>query len=815
MSHLLSKKTSIIFVLPALISLVLFNLMIFGIFLPKTRSIIIEQKKAMMQDLTLAAWSELSYYHKLETQGELPRQEAQQRAIKQIQNMRYGKRAKDYFWISDFTARMIMHPYRPELNGQDLSQFADLKGKKPFVEFARMVENHSEGLVEYFWQWQDQEEKLVPKLSFVKGFGPWGWIVGTGIYLDDVQLEIASITQDLLIMALIILFLIGLLLWFLVKRSIHSERQRSWALAELEQSQERYRILVDGGQEGMLLVRDGKILFANKNFLAMSGYDFNDLATTHLDQLFSNFAITLGPPKDQECLLTGRRGSTEKVWCLSNSFWEHQQQWTVITVRKLPPPLLEKSPELLVIAHTYLPIKAIMGPVATCQIETTVKEAIKIIIGQQTEEIIIQNHAIIGIVTLKDLIFRGSATGNIDSSLSISKIMTAPVLTIPETAMWFETQNLLIEHRRNVVVVVNAQDQAVGMVRSWDLLAQQSHPINILMAEIKTTPNWEKLTTTLVGLQTLVKLWLENGTKAQIIQQTISQLNDLLLQRALELSLVELGPAPTPFALVIFGALARSEQTLYSDQDHGIIFAEEGHQDYFLQLGESITRKLELVGHPRCGGLVMSNQSKWCKSQLAWQQYLHQCAKAELPQDLADINVFSDLRCIAGDAHLLQSLWSDFQTLIRHHSRFFFNLAQNILSTPLPLNFWGIELEKNKGSGQMFNIKAAILPLVGAVKLYALAEEITALNTYQRLGEMEQRGVLNKETGEELQKGLDFLNQLRLKHELECLALHRPIDFLLDFHQLPELEKTLLKKILADIALFRHRAQSFFLQRSG
>ncbi len=107
-------------------------------------------------------------------------------AKKAIAELRYGPKGEDYFWINDISPRMVMHPIKPALNGKDLSDLADPNGKKLFVEFVNVCRDKGEGFVDYMWPFPGQD-KPVAKLSYVKLFEPWGWIVGTGIYLDDVE----------------------------------------------------------------------------------------------------------------------------------------------------------------------------------------------------------------------------------------------------------------------------------------------------------------------------------------------------------------------------------------------------------------------------------------------------------------------------------------------------------------------------------------------------------------------------------------------------------------------------------------------------
>ncbi len=87
---------------------------------------------------------------------------------------------------------------RTVLNGQDVSQFTDPRGARIFVKFAEIVREQGGGCVDYVWQWKDDPTRLAPKESYVQGFQPWGWVIGTGLYTEDVQAEIARIEANLL-----------------------------------------------------------------------------------------------------------------------------------------------------------------------------------------------------------------------------------------------------------------------------------------------------------------------------------------------------------------------------------------------------------------------------------------------------------------------------------------------------------------------------------------------------------------------------------------------------------------------------------------
>ena len=125
--------------------------------------------------------------------GELPLEEAQKRAMMRIEKLRYG--TNDYFWINDLKPAMIMHPLKPELNGKDLSENKDANGKRIFQAFADVCRTSGEGYVDYVW---DKGGVITPKVSYVKLYKPWGWIIGTGVYIDDVQREIAALRWKIL-----------------------------------------------------------------------------------------------------------------------------------------------------------------------------------------------------------------------------------------------------------------------------------------------------------------------------------------------------------------------------------------------------------------------------------------------------------------------------------------------------------------------------------------------------------------------------------------------------------------------------------------
>jgi methyl-accepting chemotaxis protein len=137
-----------------------------------------------------SAWGVLDYYGTQSKNGRMTTTQAQEAAKQVLNTLRYD--GKDYFWINDLGPRMIMHPTNPSLNDQDLSNYQDPNGVRLFVKMAEVCTRASEGFVSYMWP-KPGFTNPVPKLSFVKLYRPWGWIVGSGIYLDDARREYRTI----------------------------------------------------------------------------------------------------------------------------------------------------------------------------------------------------------------------------------------------------------------------------------------------------------------------------------------------------------------------------------------------------------------------------------------------------------------------------------------------------------------------------------------------------------------------------------------------------------------------------------------------
>lgn len=198
----------------SLLGMIVLLYVVFDIF----GKIYLEEKRNDSLQLTNTAISIVNSFHELHRKGELSAEQAQQFSLNTLRNTRYSD--SGYFWINDLQGNIIMHPLMPELEGQNLLDFRDIHGIKPFDQFIAEAINGG-GWVEYWWPKPEQAETPTLKISYVSLYTPWQWVIGTGVYLDE---ESAAKNRMALSSTHIVLAVLALLIGFSLFSARHSAR---------------------------------------------------------------------------------------------------------------------------------------------------------------------------------------------------------------------------------------------------------------------------------------------------------------------------------------------------------------------------------------------------------------------------------------------------------------------------------------------------------------------------------------------------------------------------------------------------------------
>jgi methyl-accepting chemotaxis protein len=182
------------------------------------RQTLLKDRQEKIRNLVEVAYSAVESYAQAAKDGKISDESARSAAIATVKAMRYD--GSEYFWINDMSPKIVMHAAKPELDGKDMSQLKDPNGKFLFNEFVAVVKKDGAGYVDYFWP-KAGADKPVAKISYVKRFASWDWVIGTGIYLDDVDAHFRREAMILAAWAMVLILVVTIPL-IMLRRSVIS-----------------------------------------------------------------------------------------------------------------------------------------------------------------------------------------------------------------------------------------------------------------------------------------------------------------------------------------------------------------------------------------------------------------------------------------------------------------------------------------------------------------------------------------------------------------------------------------------------------------
>jgi PAS domain S-box-containing protein len=830
-------------VLPAILVFSLTMMSIFWVIIPAIERNMMSERRELIHELTESVWGILKDFHVKEQSGELTREEAQALAKSMIESLRYGEDKKGYYWLTDYHPTMIAHPFRSDLVNTDLSEYQDPTGKKIFVEFVELVQKNDSGFVEYLWQWKDDITRVVPKLSYVKGFDPWEWVVGTGIYLEDVKLEISQLTNRILVILLGIASAVGGGLLYSVFGSLSIEKKRRRIEKDFFESRERYQALVESSTDGVVMIQPDGRWQADQAFLEMvgqaedacAGMEFRsllrlssdkELGAEWLESLFSEAAGL----KQFEADLKHADGTWHDVIVVVSALEGSENRVRVLLVRDISEVKREEArtheecrEEIIAELQSTLhflnsDIRSLMGPVVSCNMNEPVEKASQIMAQKRAGAVFVEARKgkYIGMFTDHDIRERVVAAGS-SAQRPIMEIMSAPIVTIAESALVFEAVLKMHDRRIKYLAVENSMGQIKGVISSIDMLDIHGYSAASLIQSIRQAQTVQEIIYRKERLPALIKAVVDSGTRVESVVRIISAVSDEVIIKLLGFAMEEMGVAPVPFAFLALGSVGRGEQTLYTDQDNAIIYAHPEDEDaesvanYFLALGRRVCGWLDEAGYAYCKGDVMAQNPKWCQSLGMWKNYFSDWIIDAQPQDILDINIFFDFRVVYGEKEYADELRSHINAVLRNQPLFIHLLADNALSYKPPIGMFGnIVTQSHPDRKETFDIKSAILPITNIARAYAFKHGINEVNTHARIRALQHKLILTESTQREMQAIFDFLMHMRLKHQTLALSRREPVSNDIDPDLLSEIDITTLKGVLNQVSLFLGRLSSDF-----
>ena len=459
------------------------------------------------------------------------------------------------------------------------------------------------------------------------------------------------------------------------------------------------------------------------------------------------------------------------------------------------------------------PVKSALTSMVSCNLNTAVSAAARIMTDNAKSSILISSEsgAMIGIVT--DVVLRERVlVGSLPPTTPVYQVMSSPLIFIEETALIFEAVLLLQERGIKHLAVKDGNGDVVSVISNEELLDVHRYSAAFLIEEIRTAETVEDIARSHERLPRIVKALIDSGAHAKNITRIITKVSDAVLGKLIDFAIEKHGEPPVRFAFISLGSEGRGEQTLVTDQDNAIIFEDVDEEqiqkvrDYFKVFSTTVCTWLNEVGYDFCKGNVMAMNPEWCQPISTWKHYFSKWVTESGPEDLMEVSIFFDFRCLYGDSRFTDELREHIAGRTENKAPFLYQLAQNTLLFKIPVDFFGkVAVESGGEHPNTFNIKHVLAQVVGFARIYAINYAMETTNTLQRIDALLEKKVLNKVSHEEIVESYNYLMQLRFRHQVAMLDRNEPPDNHVNVNELTHMEKEVLEKILGQVNRLRKR----------
>jgi CBS domain-containing protein len=376
--------------------------------------------------------------------------------------------------------------------------------------------------------------------------------------------------------------------------------------------------------------------------------------------------------------------------------------------------------------------------------------------------------AALGIFTRHDVLER-VALAERPLATPISEVMSTPVQTLLTSDTAQDAALLMSRHGIRHVPVTDA-GRVVGIVSERDLFALQRLSIRDLSGALRNATDLAGLQALAGEIRRLARNLLGQGVGARQLTELISHLNDLLTERLVVLTAQARGLDLGQACWLAFGSEGRSEQTVATDQDNGLVFVSDDPQrdrPAWLAFGREVNEALAACGYPLCKGGVMAGNPDCCLSTAEWAHRFNTWMEHGAPEHLLQASIYFDLRPLAGRLELAAPLRALIGREAARLPRFLHQLALNALERRTPLNWLGAIETESAGDQQTLDLKQhGTAIFVDAARLYALAHGVAATGTRARFDAVARAIGIEPQEGEAWSAAFEFLQLLRLQLQL-------------------------------------------------
>lgn len=399
-----------------------------------------------------------------------------------------------------------------------------------------------------------------------------------------------------------------------------------------------------------------------------------------------------------------------------------------------------------------------------------------------------------GIVTAADLVGKVLAR-DLPPVTAVQSVMTSPVATVSSQAFYYEALLRMVRGGFKHLPVVDSDARLVGMVTLGDLARTRAEGALSVVDQIEREQTVAGLATVVIRIDAVLRSLVNEGWQPSQVLPVITELNDRLTRRLIDLAFVELGKPPCDWCWLHLGSAGREEQFTRSDQDNALIYV--GPPDevdrYFKSLATFVVDGLEQCGFARCPGDVMATNKAWRRSLSDWRFHVISMVGQPDPEQIRLATIFLDLRAVAGNPALAASLREQVWVAVESLPIFLFHLVRDDLAhTVTPL--------RGEHKGQI-NLKTEVaVHVVDLIRALAVKHRVPETSTLGRMRALIRAGSLGKDEGEWLEIAYQTLMRIRMQDAIARMHIGEPPSHFIQVSQLSEPERAALKDALVAVA---------------
>ncbi len=416
---------------------------------------------------------------------------------------------------------------------------------------------------------------------------------------------------------------------------------------------------------------------------------------------------------------------------------------------------------------------------------------------------------IVGILTDRDMRSRVMAEG-LSFDRPVGEVMTEELVTLDDNAYVFEAMLSMLRFNVHHLPIMHRR-RCIGVISMSDILRHESQSSILLARGIFAQQSVDGLKYYAQQLPAVFVRMANEDANSHMIGSAMSVIGRSFKQRLLELAEEKLGPPPVPYSFLALGSMARNEQLIVTDQDNAIIlhndYREDRHGRYFEELARFVSDGLAECGYPYCSGNIMATNPAYRVSLDEWKQQFSDWIEKPQPKALLNSCIFFDLDSVWGEDKLAEELRQFVADKAPKHRAFLASMARNALNRTPPLGFFKeFVLEQDGKHRNSINLKRrGTAPLTDAIRVHALAVGSKAQNSFERIEDIKQAGLLPSGKAQDLSDALEYLAIVRARHQaLAIQAGEEP-----DNNVQPEMLSSFERRNLKEAFRVLHNAQNF------